>query len=150
MWADACLQEVEPEKNYISGVPASHLSERIIGRIAPLLETAIQEEHDCTLESLIADLFTQDTQLWVVNDFEALLLTRIVNRPRRRILNIEWMVGKNMKDWLDDWMPIQMKFAKDNGCERVEFGTQRSVERAVKQMHPEFEPMYTIYRCKVE
>ena len=150
MWADACLQEVDPDKNYISGVPPAQLSERLLERLVPMLEGVLKEEHDCTVESVILDLFKGDMQLWVVNDFEGVILTRIMPRARRSVLSIEWLVGENMQGWLEDWMPIQTEFAKAHGCDRVEFGTPRSVERTVKRLHPEFEPMYTIYRCKVE
>ena len=148
--SEVALQEVEPGKNYISGVPSTHISEPILERLVPMLEGALKEEHDATIESVILDLFKAEMQLWVVNDFEGILLTRIMQRARRKILGVEWMIGENMKGWLEDWMPIQMEFAKANGCARIEFGTPRSVERTVKRMHPEFKPMYTIYRCKVE
>lgn len=144
------LQEIDPSKNYISGVPATHISEPVLERLVPMLEGALKDEHDCTIESVILDLFKGETQLWVVNDFEGVVLTRIMPRARRKILSIEWLVGENMKDWLEDWMPIQMGFAKDQGCGMIEFGTPRSVKRTVKRLHPEFEPVYTVYRCKVE
>ena len=146
---NARLQEVEPGRNYIAGVPPEKLGETILARLVPVLETVLHDRHDNTLESIILDLYRGETQLWVVNDFQAVIITRIIARPKYPVLSIDWLAGEGFKDWIDDWLAIQTAFAKARDCAIVEFVTARRCEKAVARFCESFRPQYVIYRQDV-
>ena len=146
MRRDAHLREVEPGRNYISGVPREKITETVVARLAPVLESALAERHDNTMESIVLDLFRGETQLWVVNDFQAVIITRIIQRPKYPVLSIDWLAGSGLKDWAGDWSEMQTAFAKAHGCAKVEFATSRKCERIVGALGPGFKPEYVIYR----
>lgn len=140
------IRAVEPGRNYISGVPPAKLSEAVIARVVPMLDGLVTGFHDSTIEAVILDLFRGEAQLWVVNDFQAVIVTRILSRPKYRVLNVDWLVGAGLKDWIEEWKDIQLRFAKAHDCAKIEFVTARKCNKIVEALGPEFEPEYVVYR----
>ena len=143
------LRVLDPDRNYISMVPAGRFPEEVLKKIVPLLDRVVAEEHDQTIETVLMDLFRGDSQIWVVNNFEAVLVTKIFTRGIKKILSIELMAGDNVKGWREDWIDTETRFARANHCDRVEFATARNCRRAVARLHPGFKPQYTVYRRDV-
>ena len=133
-------------KNYIEMVPQDKLCPEILKKIVPLLDKVIPADGDNTIETSLMELWQGDTQLWVINDFEALMVTRVFTRGVKKILSIDMMAGKNIRHWIKDWIRVENSFAGDNECDRVEFATTRLCEKTVAHYNPAFRPEYTVYR----
>lgn len=96
-------------------------------------------------DSIAADLWARNSLLWVINDFEAVVVTKLVIRDKERVLWIDWIAGKNMTDWIEDWEAVQNQHAIDVGCTAVEFQGRKGWEKHNK-VHTAYKPILTIYR----
>lgn len=143
------LREAADSGPDFSYVPPAQFSGDVLAKIMPLLEKVVTDEHDATMESVVLDLFKGDTLLWVVNDYEAILVTRLLDRPRCRVLSIEWMAGENMVPWCREWAKRLDLIAQACSCAKIEFMASRPVERAISRLHPGFRKRYIVYEKDV-
>ena len=137
-------------RNYIAMVDPALMGREIISKVAPLLEKVVTEDADQTVETVLAEIYKGATQLWVVNDFEAILVTRIFTRGTKKILSVDLLAGDNLMSWLDDWGETEDGFARQNKCVKVEFATKRDCGRLLARHRPGFEPEFIVYRRDVE
>ena len=79
-------------------------------------------------------LINGDMQLWVaVEDHECLaaMVTQIITYPRKRILRVIGMGGREMKRWYP-YLGMLERFALENGCTELEGWTKRGLLRLLK------------------
>ena len=129
----------------IAPVPTEKLCPAILERTRPLLEKLITPKHDQTVETSIMDLYRGDTLLWVVGDFDAMLITRMFRRGAKKILSVDLMAGSKLAEWFPEWTKIETHFAKAHGCDKVEFATDRKVRRLMQKLNPDFLGSYVVY-----
>lgn len=88
-----------------------------------LLQKVIdRDQKDFLVDDIHELLKSRDMQLWVWrarNKITACLVTKIVNYPRRRVCQMPYIAGADMKDWLA-CEPIITAWAKENGCSQLE------------------------------
>lgn len=93
------------------------------GETEPLLQKAINvSQHDYDTNDVYHELFTGKMQLfvWVPEKaITAILITRISNRPRKKVCELPFIAGTDMKLWLE-FEPYIVKFAQEQGCSELE------------------------------
>jgi len=66
----------------------------------------------------------QDYQMWVAYDaqkvFKGLVVTSIVNYPKRKLLAMHFCGGEELKLWKSPMLALLRKFGADSGCDGIE------------------------------
>lgn len=135
---------VEQLDTQIGGVPPEHVM-AVWDRIEPLLQRVVKPDTGHTLDSVRYALLTGAMQLWVIEDFLGLVLTSIEDRPAEKILFVPFMVGDNMKLWLDDWIEVQEAFGREHGCVALEFSGRKGWNK-ISESKTNYKPLRTIFR----
>jgi len=78
-----------------------------------------------TEQDILRDVLLKDQQLWVSFDTETkvivgFLITEVVEYPQAKMLVMHFTGGQDFKSWVPDGLPKIQKFARDNGCIRIE------------------------------
>lgn len=125
----------------------------ILPKLTPLLERVVTPDSGETIESVLADLLRANTLLWVINDFQAITVTRIENLPSERRLWNEWIVNGpvgEMDDWVEDWLYVQEQYALSQGCHSIEFAGRIGYWRKYGSRYGDkFKAKRIIYRCEL-
>ena len=128
----------------IGGVP-SHAVMAVWSKIEPMLKRVVRPQTGFDLLSVLNQLQLGYWQLWVVGDFEGVIVTNLDIRPKERVLWVRFMAGDNMNDWLDDWIVVQENYARHNGCTAIEFSGRKAWNR-IHEQHREYKPILTTFR----
>ena len=104
----------------IGGVPAEHVL-TVWGKIEPILKRVVTPETGFDLAHVLAQLHDGMWQLWVVGNFDAVIITSIEIRPLHKVLWVHYCAGDDLEDWLDDWLHLQDEFARAHNCASIEF-----------------------------
>lgn len=90
----------------VNGVPSA-LFDTVAERVWPFLENFARRDVDgITAEEIANDIRNADSQLWIVGDFQAVLVTRVTRDAVRLMMcagvrRHEWQdaVDKEMREW---------------------------------------------------
>lgn len=137
---DAALELTTP----IGGVPAEHVRE-VWPRVEPILKRVVKPQTGFDLHHVLTELQLRRWQLWVIGNFDAIVITSIVVRPLHKVLWIEFIAGRDMETWLDDWITTQEAYAKATGCKAVEFAGRAGWSK-IRERHRDYKPIRTTYR----
>lgn len=130
----------------IGGVPAEHVLD-VWHRVEPILKRVVSPQTGYDLGHVLTELQLSRWQLWVVGNFDAAVITSILIRPLHKVLWVQYIAGKDMESWLDDWIEVQEAFAKAKGCEAVEFAGRFAWTRVAKMRGQHgYRPALTIVR----
>ena len=145
---NATAEEVLKELNTsIGGVPPGYIM-TVWDRVEPLLKRVVKPETGYAMEHVLNELQMAKLQLWVIEDFLAVVVTCIQERPLHRVLWVQFMAGDRMDEWLDDWITVQEEYARHNGCIAVEFsgraGWHKKIHR--QNQHRAYKPVLTTFR----
>lgn len=143
--AETIFDEIDAK---IGGVPPQ-LVVRVWPKVEPLLRRVVKPETGYSLDSILTALQLGAMQLWVVNDFQAAILTSVEQRPLHSVLFVPFLVGDNMDEWLDDWIAVQEEYARHNNCVAVEFQGRRGWNK-VHEQHRDYKPIRTVFRKEFE
>jgi hypothetical protein len=91
----------------------------------PYLVKAVEGDFD--IDVYRKSILSRDMQLWsAVKDgkFVAFMVTEIIQRPRKKICNIQLAGGVGVKDWIRH-MPKIEEWAASEGCDAIETFTSR-------------------------
>lgn len=114
-------------------------------KVEPILARAVRPETGESLDSVRADLLMARSYLWVIGEFQGVVITTIIERPTQRVLFTPYLAGDNMREWLDDWIEVQKEYAEFNDCAAMEFSGRRGWLKALAHK-PEWKPVRTIFR----
>ena len=128
----------------IYGVPSDQVMQ-VWHRLEGLLKRVVRPETGETPETVLTDIQMRRKQLWVINDFQGVVVTAILDRPAHRILFVPYMAGDHMNEWLDEWVATQEDYARDTGCVAIEFNGRRGWNK-IGERFPEYKPRQTIFR----
>lgn len=117
----------------------------VFRKIEPMLKRVVKPDTGHTVEEVLQELALNYLRLWVIGDFNAIVITRIQHRPSERVLWVEWMVGAKLDEWIADWIEIQAEYARVQGCTAVEFNGRRGYKK-YEPMFPNFKAVRTLYR----
>lgn len=130
--------------NVVYGVSSDQVM-AVWDRIERLLKRVVRPETGETPESVLTDIQMRKKQLWVINDFQGLVVTAVIDRPAQRILFVPYLVGDHMAEWLDDWVMTQEEYARSLDCAAIEFNGRRGWNK-IGEKFPEYKPRQTIFR----
>lgn len=128
----------------IGGVPIEHVM-TVWDRVEPILARVVKPETGQSLDSVRSQLLTGNAQLWVIGDFQGVVVTTIEDRPTQRVLFTPFLAGDNMAEWLDDWIEMQDSYAQYNDCAAVEFSGRKGWGK-IAETRPEWKATRTIFR----
>lgn len=104
----------------IGGVPAEYVL-AVWPKIEPILKRVVTPDTGFDLAHVLAQLQDGLWQLWVVGNFDAVIITSIEIRPLHKVLWVHYCAGDNFEEWVDDWVTLQDEFGRAQGCKAVEF-----------------------------
>lgn len=128
----------------IAMVPAEKIM-AVWKRVEPLLKRVVRPHSGYSLINVLTELQLNRMQLWVIGDFQAVAVTSLQQRPLHKILWVQFLAGDHMDSWLDDWETVQLDYARHCDCAAVEFCGRKGWGKLNKH-HPEYKPVWTIYR----
>ena len=78
-----------------------------------------------TAKDMLDQLLTMDQQLWVAfnnktKEIIGFWVTEVVEYPQTKVLVLHFVGGKDFHSWLPDGFPKLQKFARENGCSKME------------------------------
>lgn len=124
---NAVLKEEVPDSrlNYsIALVPPSDIKD-IWDSVNHFLEPAVDRSNGrWEMNALYESLENFNQHLWLIFDefkrIHAAAVTQMVTYPGKSMMVIEFIGGKGLKYWVDDFVGLIEQWAKDNGCSGVE------------------------------
>ena len=137
-------------KNAISFV-LPHQLRGVMQDLLPLLERVVRPETGYSIQGVLSDLANGNTLLWVINDWDAITITRLQLRDTGPVLWNEWLAGDpgvDMATWVGDWLDAQEEYARKLNCVAVEFAGRIGYKRKFRQYYKDrdFKAIRTIYR----
>lgn len=147
---NAVLREEIPESrlDYSIGLVPPEDIDSVWEPIKHLLDPAVERSNGrWEMEALYNSLKDFNQHLWLIFDefgrIHAAAVTQMVTYPAKSMMVIEFIGGKGVKYWVDDFVTLVEKWAKDNGCKGVEatarFGFWKWLESH------KYEKAYTVF-----
>ncbi len=133
--------------NHIGGVPPDMVM-RVWERCVPLLRRVVKPETGYDLDSLLLSIQLARTQLWIVNDFQAVCVTEIHDRPLGSVMWGQFIAGDDVEQWIDDWETVISEFGKAKGCVAVEF-SGRPGWKKFRDRFRDYKPYLVTYRKEI-
>lgn len=128
---------------HVGGVPSDKV--RLVwDRAAPILETVITPDTGYNLDIIYRALVSGILQMWVVDDFEGVVLTEIRFRPLDKVLHATWLAGKNMKRWLRPVEQELERWARHNECSQLVVEGRKGF-RSYEKLFADYKPASTVY-----
>lgn len=127
----------------VGGVPTDKVS-LVWDKVAPILKTVIKPETGMNLDCVYRELLTGNAQLWVVNDFEGVVVSHILYRPLDKVLRATWLAGSNMNAWLRDCEQMLEEFARHHECTAMIMQGRKGF-RAYEKEFRDYKPAQTVY-----
>jgi hypothetical protein len=128
----------------ITPVPSTHVDD-VWECVRDHIDRAItQVDTGFCLDDVLEKLRESDMQLWVVNQFDAAVVTQIQVYPQHKVLLFVAVGGSNMAEWLDEMLDVIEEWGRQMGCRYAEAFGRAGWERAVK--HRDFHKVYTVVR----
>lgn len=134
----------QPDALQMGGVPSTDVI-RVWPAVEPMLARVVLPETGHTLQSVLTALQMAKMQLWVIGDFQGVVVTEIQDRPAQRVLFTPFLAGENMSEWLDEWCELQDAYAQHNGCAAVEFNGRKGWNK-IGEKRPEWKAIRTVFR----
>ena len=129
---------------HIGGVPALGVV-KVWDRVEPLLKRVVKPETGYDLYSVLTQLQLGTMQLWVIGDFQGVVVTTVLKRPLHKVFWVQFMAGSDMKNWLDDVGEVLEAYATHIGCKMIEFSGRPGWNK-VRHRHPEYKQVLTVFR----
>jgi hypothetical protein len=105
------------------------------GDVVPLIEKALlHAEGELMPEDIKKHLDSADLRLWVAlkdRNVIASMVTEIIQYPRKKIVRIITLAGKDMSLWYD-FLPMLEGYAIRHGCSSLEAWTRKGMTRKLK------------------
>ena len=103
--------------------------------VIPLVEKALSHaEGELIPSDIRKHLDTGDLRLWVAledKDIIASMVTEIIQYPRKKIVRVITVAGKDMSMWYE-FLPMLEGYAVRNGCSSLEAWTRKGMTRKLK------------------
>ncbi len=128
----------------IGGVPSDAVVQ-VWPKVEPLLQRVVKPYTGYSLDSVLTGLQLGAMQLWVIGDFQGVVVTQLIQRPLHSVLWVQFLAGDYMNEWLDDWITVQEEFARAHECVAIEFSGRKGWNK-IHEKHREYKPMLTTFR----
>ena len=90
--------------------------------IAPMLRTATRRTGCYEPIDLLQMAMRGQVGIWiceVAGTVRAAIVTQIEQYPRKRVLEVMFLGGSDLRDWLDDAMDVLIAHAQQTGCDHL-------------------------------
>ncbi len=128
---------------HVGGVPRDKV-QLVWTRVAPILETVITPDTGYNLDIVYRELIEGHGQLWVVDDFEGVVISHILYRPLDKVLRATWLAGRNMSRWLRRVEQELEKWAVAHDCDQLIVEGRKGF-RAYEKQFSDYKPAATVY-----
>lgn len=132
------------ETTPIGGVPSTDVM-KVWPAVEGHLKRVVTRESGHTLQSVLTALQMAHMQMWIIGDFQGVVVTEMQNRPAERVLFTQFLVGHNMKEWIDDLHDLLEAYARHNGCGALEFNGRKGWNK-LGESRPEWKAIRTVFR----
>lgn len=132
----------------MGGVPSTDVM-KVWPAVEPMLQRVVTRETGHTLQSVLTALQMARMQLWIIGNYQGAVVTEIQDRPAERVLFTLYLVGEDMKAWIDEWCDLQDQYAQHNGCAAVEFNGRKGWNK-IGESRPEWKSIRTVFRREFE
>ena len=111
---------------FITSVPSERVFE-VWPTVEPMLKGAVDlAPRRFSTGDLFLLLGCGKQLLWIVVDgpernIIAALTSRVYNLPQGRICSVDWAGGEDHRTWVDEFLRIVEKYAKNMGCDIIEY-----------------------------
>lgn len=131
---------------YVSGIPSSEIN-NVWDKCKKFIEMGNNKsKQEMNVEDIYDKLLLADMQLWLIFDEDAniisVLTTEIVLYPRMKTCRIVTLGGKDMDDWVDEFLEVLEEWATDNECVAMETACRKGFVKKLKRFG--YEHTYTI------
>lgn len=103
--------------------------------VSPLIEKALRHaEGELIPDDIKKHLDSANLRLWVAlkdKDVIAAMVTEIIQYPRKKIVRVITLAGKDMSLWYD-FLPMLEGYAIRHGCSSLEAWTRKGMTRKLK------------------
>ena len=103
--------------------------------VYPLIDKAqVSASGELDTQDFFAMIENEDMQLWIAEDDNgifAMMLTEFIQYPRKKIVRVITVSGKDMSMWYD-FLPMLEGYAVRNGCSSLEAWTRKGMTRKLK------------------
>ena len=105
---------------YVSGIPSSKVND-VWDRCKKFIEMGNNKsQQEMNVDDIYQKLLTTDMQLWMVFSEDAeivsVLTTEVVLYPRMKTCRIVTLGGKDMDDWVEQFLEVLEEWALENDC----------------------------------
>ena len=114
-------------------------------QVTRMLRDYVKPSTGYDLPGVQEELLAGTMQAWVVNDFEAIAITAIQDRPVQKVLWAQFLIGQRMRDWLGDLGEILADYARHHSCKAVEFAGRKGWSK-INTQFPEYHPQWIVFR----
>ncbi len=116
-------------------IPSGHVR-NVLVEILPMLDKAAAVTNGrMTTDDIVAEIMNGTVTLWIAfdtaqnNKIFGVLLSKMVNYYRRRMMSVTFSAGERASDWMDLMIDRLFSFSKEQGCDAVEWTGRRGWER---------------------
>jgi len=103
--------------------------------VVPLIEKALQHaEGELVPDDIKKHLDKGDLRLWIAlesKEIIAAMVTEVIQYPRKKIVRVITLAGKNMDMWYD-FLPMIEGYAISHGCSSLEAWSRKGMARKLK------------------
>jgi hypothetical protein len=128
----------------VTAIPAEAVV-AIWEKVAPILDCVVRPELGYSLDHVLTELQLRRWQLWVLGDFDGVVITTVIGRPLGRVLQILYTAGAGMFNCAEDWLAVEHEYAAHNNCTAVEFQSTRKGWEKICAKFPKYDNGHVIY-----
>ena len=137
---------------YVSGIPSSKVND-VWDRCKKFIEMGNNKsQQEMNVDDIYEKLLTTDMQLWMVFSEDAeivsVLTTEVVLYPRMKTCRIVTLGGKDMDDWVEQFLEVLEEWALDNNCVAMETACRKGFIKKLEKYGYEY--TYTILTKKLQ
>lgn len=133
----------------IYGVPPHAILPVWRAHARDVLKPAVKPESGFDLDSVLMRLLTGQWHLWVVDDYKAVAIVEVVQRPLNKVLWIWFLAGRDMPDWWEELDKQVTIAAQRSGCVAIESFARVGWHKHQRKQWPEYKHVASIFRKKV-
>lgn len=99
--------------------------------LAPFFAKVTRHTNGCyEPDDVLADILKGEQLLWVAwdeerNAVDAVMTTRLVDYPRRKVCSIPYIAGARMRRWIKEFQTTVEDYARNQGATGIEGGFRR-------------------------
>lgn len=119
-------------------------------KVEPILKRVIKPDSGYAPHHVLMEIQQRIAQLWIIGDFDAAVITKILVKPLHKVLFIPFMAGNGYEVWRDDWQALMEAYAIHNGCSAIEWSGRRGWKRLADSHGDGYKPMLITIRKELE